>query len=67
MKNMFGASLSQHEPAYSVTRHIVYTEYIFNYTPAVRSNILSKLIFASCVWYSDRAHYGLCVLISLRI
>ena len=34
-----------------------------NYSPAVRSNILSKLIFASCVWYSDRAHYGLYVLI----
>ena len=31
------------------------------YTPAVRSKILSKLIFASCVWYSDRAYYGLCV------
>ena len=24
----------------------------------MRSNILSKLIFASCVWYSDRAYYG---------
>ena len=35
----------------------------WKYTPAVRSNILSKLIFASCVWYSDRAYYGLCVLI----
>ena len=23
----------------------------------MRSNILSKLIFASCVWYSDRAYY----------
>ena len=33
------------------------------YTPAVRSKILSKLIFASCVWHSDRAYYGLCVLI----
>ena len=30
---------------------------------AVRSKILSKLIFAICVWYSDRAHYGLCALI----
>ena len=29
----------------------------------MRSNILLKLIFASCVWYSDRAYYGLCVLI----
>ena len=29
--------------------------------PAVRSKILSKLIFASCVWYSDRTYYGLCV------
>ena len=26
-------------------------------------DILSKLIFASCVRYSDRAYYGLCVLI----
>ena len=24
---------------------------------------MSKLTFASCVWYSDRAYYGLCVLI----
>ena len=42
-------------------------KYIYNkkwkYTPAVRSKIWSKLIFASCVWYSDRAHYELCVLI----
>ena len=29
----------------------------------VRSTISSKLIFESCVWYSDRAYYGLCVLI----
>ena len=29
----------------------------------MRSKISSKLIFASCVWYSDRAHYELCVLI----
>ena len=29
----------------------------------MRSNILSKLIFASCVWYFDRAYCGLCVLI----
>ena len=29
----------------------------------MRSKILSKLIFASCVRYSDRAYYGLCVLI----
>ena len=36
---------------------------IKKYTLAVRSNILSKLIFASCVWYSDRAYDGLCVLI----
>ena len=27
------------------------------------SKILSKLIFASCVWYSDRAYDGLCILI----
>ena len=33
------------------------------YTSAVSSIILSKLVFASCVWYSDRAYYGLCVLI----
>ena len=33
------------------------------YTPAVSSKILSKLIFASCVGFSDRAYYGLCVLI----
>ena len=29
----------------------------------MRSKISSKLIFASCVWYSDRAYYELCVLI----
>ena len=29
----------------------------------MRSKISSKLIFASCVLYSDRAHYELCVLI----
>ena len=29
----------------------------------LRSKISSKLIFASCVWYSDRAHYELCALI----
>ena len=29
----------------------------WKYTPAVRSNLSSKLIFASCVWYSDRAHF----------
>ena len=23
---------------------------------------MSKLIFASCVWYSDRAYYRLCIL-----
>ena len=33
------------------------------YTTAVRSNIFSKVIFASLVWYYDRAYYGLCVLI----
>ena len=27
----------------------------------MRSKISSKLVFASCVWYSDRAHYELCV------
>ena len=32
-------------------------------TPAVRSKISSILIFASCAWYSDRAHYELCILI----
>ena len=29
----------------------------------MRSKISSKLIFASCVWYFDRAYYELCVLI----
>ena len=29
----------------------------------MRSKISSKLIFASCVWYSDRAYYWVCVLI----
>ena len=35
----------------------------WKYTSAVRSNILSKLIFASCVWYFDCAYCGLCALI----
>ena len=35
----------------------------WKYTSAVRSKISSRLIFASCVWYSDRAHYELCALI----
>ena len=43
---------------------IVYIKKKWKYTPAVRWNILSKLIFASCVWFSDRAYYGLCVLIT---
>ena len=30
---------------------------------AVRSKILSKVVFTSCVWYSDRAYYGVCALI----
>ena len=30
-------------------------------SPAVRSKISSKLIFASCVCYSDRAYYVVCV------
>ena len=34
-----------------------------NYTPAVRSKLLSKLLFASFVWYSDRAYYGLCFVV----
>ena len=34
-----------------------------HYTPAVRSKILSKLIFASDVWYSDRAYCEFWVLI----
>ena len=44
---------------------VIVKKYIIKlkYTPAVKSNILSKLIFASCERYSDRAHYGLCVLI----
>ena len=29
----------------------------------MRSNILSKLISASCVWYSERAYYGFGVII----
>ena len=33
------------------------------HTPAVRSRISSKIIFASCVPYSDRAYYWACVLI----
>ena len=44
-------------------RSYIYILQKLKYTPAVRSNILSKLIFASCLWYSDRAHYELCVLI----
>ena len=28
----------------------------------MRSKISSKLIFATCVWYSDHAHYELCIL-----
>ena len=42
-----------------------HTYYTKKYTPAVRSKILSKIIFARCVilLYSDRAYYGLCVLI----
>ena len=43
------------------TRFIYYKKW--KYTSAVRSKISSKLIFASCVWYSDRPHYELCVLI----
>ena len=43
---------------------IVYFNKKLKYTPpAVRSKISSKLIFASYVWYSDRAYYGLRVLI----
>ena len=38
--------------------------YIYwKYTPALRPKISSKLMFASCVWYSDRAYYEMCVLI----
>ena len=33
------------------------------YTQAVRSELLWKIIFAIRVWYSDGAYYGLCVLI----
>ena len=44
-----------------VESYIYYKKW--KYTPAVRSKISSKLIFASCVGYSDRAHYELCVLI----
>ena len=35
----------------------------WKYPSAGRSKISSKLIFASCLWYSDRAYYELCVLI----
>ena len=39
-----------------IVRDIIWYDIIkWKYTPAVRSKILSKLIFASCVWYSD--HY----------
>ena len=38
---------------------LVYTSILkkLKYTPALKSNILSKLIFASCVWYSDRVAF----------
>ena len=32
-------------------------------TPAVRSEISSKLVFATCVQHSDRAYYRVCALI----
>ena len=32
------------------------------YTPAVRSKISSKLIFASCVWYSDKYIYNIYII-----
>ena len=34
---------------------------------AVRSMISSKLIFASCVGYFDRAYYGLCLTSSIML
>ena len=33
------------------------------YTPGVRLKISSKVMFTSCVWYSDRAYYWVCVLV----
>ena len=48
-----------------IYREEIYFEVYYKkwkYTPAVRSKISSKLIFASCV-YSDRAYHELCVLI----
>ena len=46
----------------STALHLIFQKK--KYTPAARSNILSELIFASCVLYSDRAYYGLWVLIN---
>ena len=40
---------------------VVYYEYKMKKTPAVRSRISSKLIFASYMGYFDRAYYGFCV------
>ena len=42
----------------TILDYIIYTLQLWR-----RWKILSKPIFASCVWYSDRAYYGLCVLI----
>ena len=48
------------EGATALGRRVYYNK--LNYTPpAVRSKNLSKVIFASCMCYSDRALYGLCV------
>ena len=43
----------------------IYLLQTLQYIPAMRTKIKisSKLIFASCVWYSDRAYYWVCVLI----
>ena len=46
-----------------MTRAITVYIQKYQYTPAVSSTILSKLIFASCVRYSDRAYHGFCALI----
>ena len=51
-----------------VRRHLYASKYYYikiKYTPAVRSKvwkISSKLIFPSCVCYSDGAYYWVCVL-----
>ena len=50
-------------PAWKKPEYNIYILQRKKYTLAVRSKTSSKLLFASCVWYSDRAHYWMCVLI----